>query len=224
MTKDPYLSRTLKDLFASGEPVGLLWLALGSPAVAEFAAHAGAGALVIDLQHGLWDRHSLEAAVGVAAPKLPVIVRVAENSPNVIGTALDAGADSVLVPLVDTAEQARAAVASARFPPHGNRSGGGIRPLAAGFADYLKRAEAVTVGVMIETAAGVANTEAIAAVEGLDYVLIGSGDLTISYAAQGRRPCRGRGGLPVGPRGLQQGRTALRYLHPEPRQGHRATR
>lgn len=185
MKTDSYLSRTLKDLLAAGEPIGLLWLALGSPSIAEFAAHSDAGALVIDLQHGLWDRHSLEAAVGVTAPRLPVIVRVAENSPAVIGNALDAGADSVLVPLVDTVEQARAAVAAARFPPRGNRSGGGIRPLAAGFADYMKRSEAITVGVMIETATAVSNADAIAAVDGLDYVLIGSGDLSISYAATG---------------------------------------
>jgi 2-keto-3-deoxy-L-rhamnonate aldolase RhmA len=173
---DPFSARLKR-----GETFGLAWLALGSPAAAELALAAGAGALVIDLQHGLWDRHALEAAVGRSGP-VPVIARVEENAAPAVSRALDSGADAVLVPLVDTAEEAAAAVAAARFPPAGRRSGGGVRPLGGGFGAYLARAGEIAVGVMIETAAGVENAEAIAATPGLDFVLIGTGDLGLSYA------------------------------------------
>lgn len=166
-----------------GESFGLAWLALGSPAAAELALGAGAGALVIDLQHGLWDRAGLEAAVGASGP-VPVIARVEENAAPVISRALDSGADAVLVPLVDTAGEAEAAVAAARFPPVGKRSGGGVRPLGGGFGAYLGRAGEIAVGVMIETALGVRNASAIAATPGLDFVLIGTGDLGLSYAGE----------------------------------------
>lgn len=180
-----FLSGRLTSQLAADQTLGVIWLSLGSAAIAEIAAHAGAGALVFDLQHGLWERSSFEAAVGLVASTVPVIARVAENSDFAIGSALDAGADGVLVPMVETAEQAEAAVAAARFPPRGRRSGGGVRPLVMGFSSYLERAEKVAVGVMIETASGVAAAEAIAAVPGLDFILIGSGDLSISYAASG---------------------------------------
>lgn len=74
------------------------------------------------------------------------------------------------------------AVAAARFPPLGHRSGGGVRPVGMGFGNYLTAAEHVAVGVMIETARGVDNAAAIAATSGLDFILIGTGDLGLSYA------------------------------------------
>lgn len=173
--------RSLRDRLAGGEPFGLVWLAVGSAAIAEIAGAAGAQAIVVDLQHGLWDRLGLEAAVGLA--RAPTLVRVEENTPLAIGRALDSGADGVLVPLVETADEAAAAVASARFPPEGRRSGGGVRPLGGGFGAYLAAADGIAVGVMIETARGVENAAAIAAVSGLDFILIGTGDLGLSYAA-----------------------------------------
>ncbi len=177
----------LRGRVAAGDHLGVLWLALGSAAVAEMAARARPGALVIDLQHGLWDRAGLEAAVGLARPHCPVLVRVEDSTPLSIGRALDSGADGVIVPMVETAAQAAAAAAAGRFPPHGIRSGGGVRPLGEGFADYLARAEGHLVAVMIETAAGVEAADAIAAVPGIDMVLIGTGDLLLSYGGDADR-------------------------------------
>src|SRR5690606_20750658 len=113
-------------------------------------------------------RAGFEAATGASAWALPTLARVAENTPLAIGSALDAGIDGVLVPMVETAAQAAAAVAAARFPPLGHRSGGGVRPLAMGFDSYLRKAGSILVGVMIETAAGVDDAQAIAATQGLD--------------------------------------------------------
>jgi 2-keto-3-deoxy-L-rhamnonate aldolase RhmA len=171
---------TLKVRLVEGTPLGAFWFALGSLALIEVAVAAGAEAVVIDMQHGLFDRRSLEAAVGVVPPHVPCLVRVEDHTPAAIGRALDAGAEGVIVPLIETAAQAAAAAAACHYPPKGHRSGGGVRPLQD-FAAYRKAADqAITVGVMIETAAGVANAAEIAAAEAIDFVFIGTGDLALS--------------------------------------------
>ncbi len=142
---------SLKQRVAAGEALGAFWLSLGSATIAELAIPSRPDLMVIDLQHGLWERRELEHAVGLVRQSMPVIARVAENSAFAIGSALDAGVNGVLVPMVETAEQAQAAVAAARFPPRGIRSGGGVRPLAMGFANYLAQADDLFVGIMVET-------------------------------------------------------------------------
>src|SRR5262249_51882139 len=104
------------------------------------------------------------------------------------------------VPLIETDQEAAAAVAAARFPPVGIRSAGGVRPLGGNFANYYAQANARTVvGVMIETQRGVHNAAAIANTPGIDFVLIGTGDLALSL-----------GGFPsADPRHEQACRTVL---------------
>jgi 2-dehydro-3-deoxyglucarate aldolase/4-hydroxy-2-oxoheptanedioate aldolase len=173
----------LKLRIASGKTLPVIWLAMGSPAIVEAAARAKPAVIVLDLQHGLFDRKSLEAAIGLVPPDVSVMVRVAENSEAAIGEALDAGAEGVIVPLVETARQARRAVRHAHFPPTGKRSGGGVRPLGD-FAAYYERAHAHTVvAVMIETQRGVKNAKKIARVPGVDMVFIGTGDLSLSVGS-----------------------------------------
>jgi 2-keto-3-deoxy-L-rhamnonate aldolase RhmA len=163
-------------------------MAIGSTTIIELAGAAQADAIVIDMQHGLWDRMSVEAAVGVAASSAPALVRVAENSAVAIGQALDAGAEGVIVPLVEDQAEAAEAVAAARFPPQGRRSGGGVRPLAGGFLDYYAVAnERTVVGVMIETVRGAGNAAAIAQTPGVDFILIGTGDLLLSTGGDAAR-------------------------------------
>lgn len=174
---------TLRKRLERGDALGVFWLSLGSVSLCELAARARPDAIVIDMQHGLWDRRTLEDAMGVVPSDIPVLARVAENSRAAIGEALDAGAEGVIVPLVECAEQARAAVALAHYPPRGSRSGGGVRPLAD-FVEYYKAAEsAIFVCVMIETENGARNARQIAAVEGVDMVFIGTGDLALSLGA-----------------------------------------
>jgi 2-keto-3-deoxy-L-rhamnonate aldolase RhmA len=161
--------------------IGVIWLALGSTTVIDLACAAGADLLVLDAQHGLWDRWGIENAIGLCRGQASVLVRVAENSAVQIGQALDAGAEGVIVPLVETAEQAALAVSHVRYPPGGTRSSGGIRPLSRNFADYVAETEhRVTLGVMIETAQGLANAEAILRTPGIDFLMIGTGDLALS--------------------------------------------
>ena len=162
------------------------WLSLGCPAIVEVAAHAASDLIVLDLQHGLWDRASLESAVGLKPRDGHVIVRVAENAPTAIGQALDSGASGIIVPMVESAEQARRAVTSAYFPPRGTRSAGGVRPLLEGFDAYRERIEAdLLVGAMIETARGLEQVESIVRAVGIDFVFIGTGDLAVSLKAAG---------------------------------------
>jgi 2-keto-3-deoxy-L-rhamnonate aldolase RhmA len=175
---DPHRS-SLRRRLERGDTLGALWLSLGSVAIVELAARAAPDAIVLDLQHGLWDRAGMEHAIGVVPAEIPVLVRVAENSPNAIAQALDAGAEGIIVPLVESAAAAARAVAAARYPPAGERSGGGIRPLAH-FVDYVGAAGKIIVAVMIETVAGLAGVAEIAATPGVDLVFIGTGDLALS--------------------------------------------
>jgi 2-dehydro-3-deoxyglucarate aldolase/4-hydroxy-2-oxoheptanedioate aldolase len=157
----------------------LAWFAMGSVPVLEAAARHDFDALVLDLQHGLWDRLSAHLAVSAVSPQ-PVIARVAANTAAAIGEALDSGAKGILVPLVETAEEARLAVAFAKYPTAGKRSGGGVRPLIDGFEAYFRENREPFIGVMIETDEGVRNAEEIAAVPGIDFVFLGTGDLALS--------------------------------------------
>jgi 2-keto-3-deoxy-L-rhamnonate aldolase RhmA len=170
---------TLRYGLASGRCLGVAWLSLGSAAIAETIARAKPDGIVIDLQHGLWERRELEAAIGLTPANIPVIARVAENSAFAIGAALDAGAEAVMVPLIENAKQAEKAVAFAKYPPHGIRSGGGVRPLS-NFVDYVEGSDKIVVIVMIETVEGAKNAAEIAAVDGVDMVFIGTGDLSLS--------------------------------------------
>lgn len=175
--------KTLRQRLAKDDTLGAVWLSLGSVALCEIAKRSRPDVIVIDMQHGLWDRLTLEAAIGTAPCDVPVLVRVADNTPAAIGQALDAGAEGVIVPLVETADEARAAVAAAHYPPKGKRSGGGIRPLA-NFAEYVAAAgDTVLVAAMIETKQGLRNAAAIAKVNGVDLVFIGTGDLALSIGA-----------------------------------------
>ena len=165
-----------------GQTVECVWLSLGSVALAEVAAESAPASIVFDGQHGLWERGTLHAAIAAAAPATP-LVRVQANSVAVIGEALDSGAQGVIVPLVETAAEAAAAVAAAHYPPRGVRSGGAMRPLRD-FGAYRGACDTgIMVAVMIETQAGLDNAAAIVATPGLDLVFIGPGDLGLAVGS-----------------------------------------
>jgi 2-keto-3-deoxy-L-rhamnonate aldolase RhmA len=171
----------LKQRLRAQPGVAAFWMSLGSPTIVEIAARARPDVFIFDLQHGLWDRVTLELALGAVPPDIGSLVRVSENTAASIGHALDAGAQGVIVPLIETAEEAARSVALAHYPPKGVRSGGGVRPLASDFAAYRERANtSIAVGVMIETVRGVENVDLIAGTPGIDLILIGTGDLALS--------------------------------------------
>ena len=170
----------LLERLASGGAVACYWLALGSVAAAEIVAEARPDAIVFDAQHGMWDKHSLYAAFAAIRGKSRPVVRIADDSAAAIGEAFDLGAAGVIVPMVETAAQAKAIVAAAKYAPEGRRSAGGIRPMLDFNAYAAEANRSLLLGVMIETEAGVRNAAAIAAVPGVDLVFIGPGDLSLS--------------------------------------------
>lgn len=179
---------TLKNMLHDKKTVGCFWLSLGSVPLVEFALEAKVEAVVFDLQHGLWDRAGLEQAVGIAGGKTISLVRVANCSRHDISSALDSGAQGVIVPLIETAAEAAEAVNWSRFPPLGSRSGGGIRPLKD-FGAYKKDCDAnIVVAVMVETSEGLGNIDEIVGVDGVDMIFIGTGDLSLSLGVGGTDP------------------------------------
>ena len=165
------------------------WIQIGDPAIAEILSSSGYEWIAVDLEHGdisLEDFTSLARGMGTGGP-VP-FARVRQNDPADISGALDRGAMGVIVPRIESAEQARAAVQSARFPPIGRRGFGFARMNSYGrdFAAYAESAnESVAVVVMIETRRGVENAGAILAVDGVDGVFIGPYDISGSYGVTG---------------------------------------
>ncbi|SEE44108.1 HpcH/HpaI aldolase family protein [Jiangella alba] len=158
------------------------WIATDNPVGTERIARLGYDYVGIDAQHGLLDyRGWLAALLAIeAGGRSAGLVRVPANDLTFIGQALDAGAHGVIVPLVDSAEQAAAAVRACRYPPEGGRSYG---PMRAGLRIGPAPAEAnahVFCAVMIETLTALENVEAIAATPGLDGVYVGPSDLTLA--------------------------------------------
>ncbi len=169
-----------KDALRQKQTVGCFWLTLGSVPLAEFVKDAAAEAIVFDAQHGLWERNNLESAIGLSKDHLMAMVRVADCDRFHISQALDAGAETVIVPLIETAEQAASAVEWSQYPPSGSRSAGGVRPLGD-FATYMEHANQTTVtALMIETRKGFENVAEIVKTPGADMIFIGTGDLSLS--------------------------------------------
>lgn len=161
------------------EPSLGIWSNLPDIHMAELLSRMEVDWICFDLQHGLMDYSDLTrllpAITGVATTPL---VRVAANQPDQIGKALDAGAQGVIVPMVNSADDARRAVAACRYPPQGSRSCGPMRDALLEGMGYLATAnEQVACLVMIETQEGLRNLEEIAAVEGVDGLFVGPMDL-----------------------------------------------
>jgi len=171
----------------NGTPTIGYWVVMDAPVASERIARTGYDYVAIDAQHGLmgysgWlaNLMAIQAGGGAAG-----FVRVTANEPAAIGQALDAGATGIIVPLIDTADDARRLVASAKYPPLGARSYG---PMRSGLRIGPTPAEAdaaTLVFAMIETAEGLANADEIAAVDGIDGLYVGPSDLAIGIGGRG---------------------------------------
>lgn len=167
-----------------------LWLGLADPYSAEMAANAGYDWLVIDGEHAPNDLRSTLGQLQAIAPYASQpVVRPVIGDTALIKQLLDIGAQTLLVPMVETAEQARQLVRATRYPPAGIRGMGS--PLARAsrwnnVGDYLEQAdEQMCLLVQVETRLGLDNLDAIAAVDGVDGVFIGPADLSASMGYRG---------------------------------------
>jgi 2-keto-3-deoxy-L-rhamnonate aldolase RhmA len=179
-------SGTLRARILAREPMVAAFIPAPSPELIEIAAYGGFDFAVIDAEHGPISLGDIVHMVRAAqAARLPVMVRVPVVTKDFILRSLDAGADGILVPQVETEQEAAAAVAEAHYPPLGTR-GAAYYARAHRFTrdtgwEALERANRqVITGVMIESRAGVSNIAAISRVPGVDFVLLGSTDLSVN--------------------------------------------
>jgi len=157
------------------------WILGTDSVMAEALALAGFDWVCIDLQHGWLGLETLPEVIhAVAIAGAAPVVRVPANQLWLIGRALDAGAYGVMVPFVDTADEARQAVEACRYQPYGRRSYGAFRtaPLIGGSARNVDRE--VVCMAQIESRTALDNLDAICAVPGLDAIYMGPGDLALS--------------------------------------------
>lgn len=179
-------NRLLEKLRA-GKPAYGIWLCVGSPLLAEEAAHMGFDWVLVDAQHGYWGYEAMISAFqAIGQTETELVARAVYNDPAQIGAILDAGAMSVIVPMVNSREEAQRAAAAMRYPPEGTRSAGGSRLMLYG-SDYFEKANSeIMVAVMIETREAAERADDILSVPGIDCCMIGSGDLAISMGMFGR--------------------------------------
>jgi 2-keto-3-deoxy-L-rhamnonate aldolase RhmA len=191
------------------------WLQIGHPAPAEVHARAGFGWVCVDLEHGVVDLESMAGVFrALSGYDCVPAARVPANDPVWIRRSLDAGARAVVVPMVNSAEEAERAVRAAKYPPRGERGFGYCRANAHGtdFAEYARTANDETAVILqVEHIRAIEKLEAIAAVEDVDALFIGPYDLSGSLGVPGelehpkvlaalerfRSICRSRG-VPMG--------------------------
>lgn len=179
-----------KHAIAAGRRQIGIWNSLASNLVTEILAGAGFDWILVDAEHGPNDPAlvlgQLQAAKGGSAG---VVVRVPWNDPVQIKLYLDIGVQSFMVPYVQSADEARRAVAATRYPPAGVRSLAGTSR-ATGFGripDYFRRAQdEICVIVQVESRTALDSLEAIAGTEGIDGVFIGPADLSASFGLVGQ--------------------------------------
>lgn len=172
----------MRSLIAAGQAAYGGWCMLASMLSTELIA-AQADWVCLDLQHGLIDESEMRALVVAAQGRdTPVVVRVPWNEPASIMRALDAGADGVIVPMVNSGAESAAAGAASRFPPQGTRSWGPVRPALRhpGYSPALANERAVCL-VMVETVEAIAALDAILDAPNVDGVFLGPKDLAISH-------------------------------------------
>jgi 4-hydroxy-2-oxoheptanedioate aldolase len=183
--RDDLPRNNFKRAIKAGETQIGLWLTLCAPYATEAAAGAGFDWLIIDMEHSPNELpdilgHLRAAEGGTAEP----IVRLSWNEPVLVKRLLDIGLRTLLFPFVQSAEEARKAVASTRYPPKGIRGVAGVTR-ANRFArvpNYFQRAEEeICVMVQVETQKALAAIEEIAAVDGVDGVFVGPADLAADH-------------------------------------------
>jgi 4-hydroxy-2-oxoheptanedioate aldolase len=174
---------TLRELFDEGGVTLGGWCAIPSAFSAELMGRFGWDWVCVDMQHGLigYDQ-AANMLQALSITKTPAWVRVPWNQPDYIMKMLDAGAQGIIVPMVENAEQARSAVHAVKYPPLGSRSWGPIRASldVEGYSPEVANRRTV-LAAMIETVEGVKNMDEIMAVEGVDAIYVGPSDLGLTH-------------------------------------------
>jgi 2-keto-3-deoxy-L-rhamnonate aldolase RhmA len=180
------VNKAKRALQAGGVALGSMVFEFATTGIARIAAAAGADFLIFDLEHTGWSVETVRQLMATArAADLAPLVRVPATQAHFLSRPLDAGALGLMVPMVESAEQARQIVRAAKYPPEGRRGAAfGIAHddyVSGDVVEVMRGANAEQLLIaQIETAAGVEQVEAIAAVDGIDVLWIGHFDLTNS--------------------------------------------
>jgi 4-hydroxy-2-oxoheptanedioate aldolase len=180
----------LKARLGAGLPCFGTWLHTASPSVAEMVSYIGLDFVIIDLEHGPGDVDTAIAMMqAMAASDTTAMVRIPSADPACLKRMVDAGAQSLLIPMVNSADEARRIVDACLYPPRGQRGNAAVVVRGSRYGlveDYVARAhEEMLIVPQIETVAAVAEAGAIAAVPGIDMVFIGPVDLSGSAGLPG---------------------------------------
>ncbi|MFV0359827.1 aldolase/citrate lyase family protein [Tropicimonas sp.] len=174
----------------TGETQIGLWLGLGEATTAELCAGAGFDWLVIDGEHGPNGLRDMLDQLRAVGERSSAVVRVRDDNRSVLKQMLDIGAQTLLIPMIESAAQASEAVRSVRYPPGGVRGVGAALARASDFSaipDYLETAdEQICLLLQVETLAGAADIDAILAVEGVDGIFVGPADLAADMGHLGQ--------------------------------------
>ena len=180
----------LKDRLKDRELTIGSWITIGHPSIAEIMATAGFDWLAIDMEHSaITLDQALVLIQVIELSGIPPLVRVGENDPTVIKRVMDSGAHGVIVPMINSAEEAQKAVSAVKYPPVGSRGVGLARAqrYGTGFESYMEwNREKSIVIVQIEHILGVENFDAIFSVEGVDGFIAGPYDLSGSLGIPGQ--------------------------------------
>ena len=184
------MANPFKDALAAGKPQIGLWLSLADRYAAEACATTGFQWLLLDGEHAPNDVGSMLGHLQSVAPYPgQPVVRPPIGDSTLIKQYLDIGARNLLIPMVDTADQARALVAATRYPPQGIRGVGAAAARASRWGarpNYLERAnDEICLLVQVETATALSNLNDILLVDGVDGVFIGPSDLAASLGHRG---------------------------------------
>lgn len=185
-----YRPNRLKQRLRNGENVLGCWTMLGHPQVVEILSLAGYDFLVLDQEHGLGDPTTLGAQLhAMSATPTVGVVRVPWNDHVYLKRVLDVGAEAVLIPSIDSADEARVAVSACLYPTRGRRgtASSSVRASSYGMAsDYVATcADNLLIACQIESARAVENIDEILAVEGIDLMFIGPFDLSATVGQMG---------------------------------------
>lgn len=183
------MSKTFRQRLRAGERLTGTLVSLPSAEVAEILVAGGYDWLFINTEHGAFDPGQAQALLQAAGNRCPCLIRVPAGHEVWIKKALDVGAAGVIVPQVNTAEQAARVLAWSKYPPAGTRGVGIARAhgYGYGFADYIARAnEEVAVVLQIEHIDGVRNIRDIVCLPGIDALFIGPYDLSASMNKTGQ--------------------------------------
>jgi 2-keto-3-deoxy-L-rhamnonate aldolase RhmA len=188
------MANTFQSLLKSGQPAIGSWIAFADPYSVELMADVGFDWLLIDTEHVPIDRHTLRTIlVSMRGSASAAVVRLSSNSQDHFQTALDLGAQGVVVPMINTREDAEKAVSYCRYPPQGIR---GFSPTRASryfqdLREYAEKANSdIALIIQIETPPAVACMDEILKTSGIDGVFIGPSDLAnfMNLAAQTDHP------------------------------------